>query len=156
VKLPEGVAYRSQAELAWQLIDQMLRWEIPPLPGVADSADGNSFEFREQLRQRQLSYVMAVEKKTVVWTQPPKAVPLPPPGKTGRPRRYPPRASLATPQDLTTVARQLPDTAWKKVTWRAGSRGPQRSRFARLKVWAAHGWRAQEHPERVAEWLLIE
>jgi SRSO17 transposase len=32
----------------------------------------------------------------------------------------------------------LPSSAWKK------------------KVWAGHGWRAQEHPERVAEWLLIE
>jgi SRSO17 transposase len=25
-----------------------------------------------------------------------------------------------------------------------------------VKVWAAHGWRRQEHPKRVAEWLLIE
>jgi SRSO17 transposase len=63
---------------------------------------------------------------------------------------------LATPQDLATVARQLPEAAWKRVTWRQGSRGSQRSRFARRKVWAAHGWRKQEHPERAAEWLLIE
>lgn len=156
VKLPPGLTYRRPAELALELIDQMLSWEVPRLPVVADSAYGNSFEFREQLRQRQLFYVMAVESKTVVWTEDPNAVPLPPPRKTGRPRRYPPLASLATPQDLTTVARQLPASAWKKVTWRAGSRGPQRSRFTKLKVWAAHGWRAQEHPERLAEWLLIE
>jgi SRSO17 transposase len=25
-----------------------------------------------------------------------------------------------------------------------------------FKVWAAHGWRAQKHPERAPEWLLIE
>jgi len=156
VKLPEGLPYRSQAELALELIDQMLSWEVPRLPVVADSAYGNSFEFREQLRRRELFYVMAVESKTVVWTVDPNAVPLPPPRKTGRPRRFPPLASLATPQDLVTVAQQLPASAWKKVRWRAGSRGPQQSRFARLKVWAAHGWRAQEHPERVAEWLLIE
>jgi SRSO17 transposase len=54
------------------------------------------------------------------------------------------------------VARQLPNSAWKKVTWRSGTRGRQRWRSSRLKVWAAHGWRALEHPERVAEWLLIE
>jgi len=31
-----------------------------------------------------------------------------------------------------------------------------RSRFAQIKVWAAHGWKRQEHPKRVMEWLLIE
>jgi len=156
VKLPKEVVYRSQSELALELIDQMLRWEVPRMPVVADSAYGNSFDFREQLRQRHLSYVLAVEPSTVVWTQDPNAIPLPPSAPTGRPRRYPPLEATPAPQDLTTVARQLPAAAWKKVTWRAGTRGPQRSRFAKLKVWAAHGWRAQEHPERVAEWLLIE
>jgi SRSO17 transposase len=156
VKLPEKLTYRSQAELALELIDQMLSWEVPQLPVVADSAYGNSFDFRQQLRQRQLSYVMAVEAKTVVWREDPNTLPIPPSAPTGRPRRYPPLETTPVPQELTTVARQLPETAWKKVTWRAGTRGPQRSRFVKLKVWAAHGWRAQEHPERVAEWLLIE
>jgi len=156
VKLPEGVVYRSQAELALDLIDQMLSWEVPRLPVVADSAYGTSFEFREQLRRRGLSYVVAVEPRTVIWKEDPKGIPVPPSAPTGRPRRYPPLALTPAPQDLATVARQLPAAAWKKVTWRAGSRGPQRSRFAPLKVWAAHGWRAQRHPERVAEWLLIE
>ena len=156
VKLPEGVVYRSQAELALELIDQMLSWEVPRLPVVADSAYGTSFEFREQLRRRGLSYVVAVEPRTVIWKEDPKGIPVPPSAPTGRPRRYPPLALTPAPQDLATVARQLPAAAWKKVTWRAGSRGPQRSRFAPLKVWAAHGWRAQRHPECVAEWLLIE
>jgi SRSO17 transposase len=156
VKLPKDLSYRSQAELALELIDQMLSWEVPRLPVVADSAYGNSFEFREQLRRRQLFYVMAVEATTVVWTEDPNAIPVPPSAPTGRPRRYPPLNSMPTPQDLASVARQLPASAWKKVKWRAGSRGPQRSRCAQLKVWAAHKWRAQEHPERVAEWLLIE
>lgn len=156
VKLPEGLVYRSQTELALELIDQMLSWEVPRLPVVGDSAYGNNYEFREQLRRRQLSYVMAVEPTTVVWTQDPNAVPVPPSAPTGRPRRYPPLASTPAPQDLATVAKQLPKTAWKKVTWREGTRGPQRSRFAKLKVWAAHGWRAQMHPQRVAEWLLAE
>jgi SRSO17 transposase len=156
VKLPEGLVYRSQAELALELIDQMLSWEVPRLPVVGDSAYGNNFEFREQLRRRQLSYVMAGEPTTVVWTDDPNAVPVPPSAPTGRPRRYPPRASTPAPQDLATVAKQLPKTAWQKVTWRVGTRGSQRSRFAKLKVWAAHGWRAQMHPERVAEWLLVE
>ena len=126
------------------------------LPVVADSAYGNSFEFREQLRQRQLDYVVAVEPKTVVWTADPNAAAVPRSAPTGRPRRYPPSNLLPEAQDLAAVARQVPASAWKKVTWRAGTRGPQRSRFAQVEIWAAHGWRAQEHPQRAAEWLLIE
>src|SRR5712691_626824 len=44
VKLPQGLVYRSQAELALELIDQMLSWDLPRLPVVADSAYGNGFE----------------------------------------------------------------------------------------------------------------
>jgi SRSO17 transposase len=139
-----------------ELIDQLLSWEIPRLPVVADSAYGNEFDFREQLRRRELSYVVAVEPSTVVWTEDPNALSLPPPRPTGRPRRYPPLASLPPPRDLSALARGLPASAWRTVSWREGSRGPQQSRFARLTVWAAHGWRAQAHPERAAEWLLIE
>ena len=155
VKLPEGTVYRSKTELALQLIDQMLAWEVPILPVVADSFYGNDFGFRQALRQRQLSYVVQVESSSVVWTEDPN-LPLPPPKKTGRPRQYPPLEALPRPQSLEAVVQALPDSAWRTVTWREGSRGAQRSRFARLPVWAAHGWRAQAHPPRVAEWLLVE
>jgi len=125
------------------------------LPVVADSFYGNDFGFRHAWRQRGLSYAVPVEPTTVVWTEDPNR-PLPPPKGKGRPRKYPPLESLPRPQDLGTLAGQLPNSAWRLVEWRQASRGRQRSRFARLRVWAAHGWRKQEHPLRVAEWLLVE
>jgi SRSO17 transposase len=155
VKLPAGIAYQSKTELALELIDQALQWQVPVLPLVADSFYGNQFDFRQQLHQRHLPYAVEVEPSTGVWTEDPN-IPLPPPKQTGRPRRYPPLEALPQPQNLKVVAQQLPASAWKNVTWRQGSRGPQRSRFAMILVWAAHGWREQKHPERVAEWLLIE
>jgi transposase-like protein len=123
-KLPPDTSYCSKAELGLELIDQALAWELPRLP--------------------------VVEPSTVVWTQDPN-LPLPRPKKTGRPRQYPPLETLPRPQDLRMVAEQLPASASRAVAWRQGSRGVQRSRFARLQVWAAHGWRKQEHPPRVAE-----
>jgi SRSO17 transposase len=74
----------------------------------------------------------------------------------GRPRRHPPLEVLPCRHDLKAVAQQLPASAWKTVNWREGSRGPERSRFAKLRVWAAHGWRKRQHAKRVTEWLLIE
>jgi SRSO17 transposase len=157
VKLPAGIAYRSKTELALEAIDQALVWELPPLPVLADSAYGNDFSFRQALRERQLQYAVQVEPTTVVWTTDPN-LPLPAPvkNKLGRPRHYPPPEALARPQSLEELARQLPASAWRRVTWRQGSRGAQRSRFVMLKVWAAHGWQQQLHPLRVMEWLLVE
>src|SRR5215831_3066420 len=152
VKLPADLTFRSKPELACELLDQVLAWGVPPLPLVTDSFYAASSDFRQLLQQRQLKYVVTVEPETQVWTQAPQT-PLPVPG---RPRQAPPPAEPPPPADLPTLARQLPASAWRHVTWREGSRGLQRSRFARLPVWAAHGWRSDKRVQRVAEWLLIE
>jgi SRSO17 transposase len=157
VKLPPGAAYRSKTELALEAVDQALAWGLPPLPVLADSAYGNDFSFRQALRQRRLQYAVQVEPSTVVWTKDPNLpVPAPKGKNIGRPRRYPPLEALARPESLGKVAQQLPASAWRHVTGRQGSRGAQRSRFAMLPVWAAHGWREQAHPPRAMEWLLVE
>jgi len=155
VKLPPEIGYKSKPELALELIDQALNWGLEPLPLVADSFYGNDFGFREQLRRRQLRYAVQVEPTTVVWDSDPN-VAVAPSGKRGRPRKYPRLEDLPKAKDLASLAKDLPASAWREVSWRQGSRGPQQSRFALLKVWAAHGWLAQKHPERVPEWLLIE
>src|SRR4029453_596075 len=135
VKLPSDLTFRSNPELAWHWCGQGLGWGRPAVPVVTDSFYGDSYDFRQQLQQRQLKYVVTVEPETQVWTQDPQSPP---------------------PQDLPTVAPKLPASAWRTVTWREGSRGLQRSRFARLPVWAAHGWRSSPRAQRIAEWLLIE
>jgi SRSO17 transposase len=122
---------------------------------VADSAYGNSFDFRQALRQKELHYVVAVEPTTVVWTTDPNLA-LPTPKATGRPREHPPLSALPAAQTLLAVAKALPASAWRSVQWRQGTKGPMRSRFAKVLIWAAHGWKAQAHPQRVAEWLLME
>ena len=144
VRLPPGTVYRSKTELALEELDQALAWGLPPLPVLADSAYGNDFSFRQALRERQLPYAVQVKPTTVVWTADPNLpLPAPPKKKMGRPRRYPPPEARARPQSLEEVARQLPASAWRRVTWRQGSRGAQRSRFVMLAVWAAHDWQAQ-------------
>jgi SRSO17 transposase len=155
VKLPADMPYKSKTELGLELIDQTLDWGLAPLPLVADSYYGNDFCFREQLRSRSLLYAVQVEPTTVAWDTDPN-LPVPPSNKIGRPRKHPPLEELPTPKDLLALAQGLPERQWCDVSWREGSRGPQQSRFGMLKVWAAHGWKAQKHPQRVPEWLLVE
>ena len=154
-KIPPEVEYQGKSELAMDLLDQTISWGVPTRPVVADSLYGNEFGFREQLRSRSLSYAVQVEPSTVVWDQDPN-LELPPPNKKGRSRRYPPLESLAQARNLLSVAKDLSESEWQSVEWREGTRGPQKSRFGLIQVWAAHGWRKQNHPERVLEWLLIE
>ena len=46
---------------------------------------------------------------------------------------------------------------WKSPTaWRQGTKGPQRSRFATVSLWAAHGWKQGPQPERVEKIALVE
>jgi len=138
VKLPPGTAYRSKTKLALEVTDQALAWELPRRPVVADVYYGNDLDFRQQLRRRQLPYVVEVEPSTVVRTEDPN-LPWPPPKKTGWPRQYSPLEALPRPQNLRAVAQRWPASAWRTVAWRRGSRGVERSRFAKIQVWAAHG-----------------
>lgn len=157
VKIPKEVVYRTKNELALELIDQVQRWNLPQAPVVADSAYGNDFIFREALRQHELSYVVGVNVTTKVWISDPNDVPVPESKPTGRPRVYVPVEQLPEAKTLLEVAQELPRSAWKTITWREGTKGPMRSRFALVKVWASHGAnRSQRHFERAAEWLLIE
>jgi SRSO17 transposase len=155
-KIPDEISYRSKNQLGLELVDQVLGWDVPRLPVVADSACGNDFEFRAGLRQRGLQYAVAVEPSTKVWTSDPAQVPVAAGKPTGRPRQDPALKDLPEAKTLAEVAQDLPERAWRTMTWRQGSKGPMRSRFAQVKVWAAHGWKRQKHPPRVMEWLLVE
>jgi SRSO17 transposase len=157
-RIPPEVAHRTKQALALELIDQARDWSLPPGVVLVDSAYGNDFDFRQELRTRGLGYAVAVEAKTAVWLKEPH-VPLPEPsGKRGRPRRHLRPEDLPPVFSLLAVAGKLPPGAWRTVTWRAGTKGPQTSRFALVKAWAAHGWkqRPRERPPRVPEWLLIQ
>lgn len=155
-RIPPDTVYRTKTDLALELVEQAIAWDAPRGAVLADSFYGNDFSFRAALREQHLDYAVAVEPTTVVWSEDPNLVPVAASGKTGRPRQYSRLVDLPAAISLEKLARQLPKKAWRMVTWRIGTKGPQRSRFALIGVWAAHKWLAQAHPPRVREWLLVE
>jgi len=155
-KIPDHLLYRSKNQLALELVDQVLKWAVPRLPVVADSAYGNDFDFRAALRERGLHYAVAVEPATKAWTEDPAHIPVAASKPLGRPRRYPALKDMPEAKTLLAIASALPKKAWHNITWRTGTKGPMSSRFAQVKVWAAHGWNRNEHPKRTPEWLLVE
>ncbi len=150
--VPENTPFRTKAELALELIDRLLEWGLSRQPVLADAGYGQSTEFRQGLVDRQLHYVVGVESNTVVWEKPTQRVQPPRRGGRGRPRRPYYRGQPKALRDLATA---LPADRWRTVTWRQGTRGPQRSRFAACRVQPAHG-HAHDRPELEGVWLLIE
>ena len=152
--VPPGTVHHSKQDLALGLLDQVLSWQSPSGVVLADEAYGGSFEWRLALRERKLFYCVRVPWTTTAWQEEPRFGPPKPVRRGFRARRGP--LLSPEPKTLLTVAQSLPASAWKRVTWRQGTKGPQRSRFASLPVWAAHGWKQGPQPERGEETALIE
>lgn len=152
--IPAEVTHQSKNDLALDLLDQALGWDLNPGVILADEAYGGSFEWRAALRERGLICCVRVPWTTTGWTDKPEFI-APEQKRTGRPATRL-RTHASIPKNLREIARELPQSAWTEVTWREGSKGPQRSRFAQLALWAASGWRQGPQPERVKEIALVE
>ena len=129
-------------------------WKLPPGAVLADEAYGGSFEWRLALRERGLFYCVRVPWTTTAWQEAPRFGEPEPVRRGFRAKRGP--LLGPEPKHLLAIAQGLPAAAWKTVTWRQGTKGPQRSRFTRLPVWAAHGWKQGPQPEQIEETVLIE
>lgn len=150
--VPEEVVFETKPALAMRQIEAALEAGYPRGVVLADAAYGDETAWREQLAAHGLKYAVAVRPGTSVWWgvhQPLTEVTGE--GRVDRPRRRLKRDSDHQPIAVEKLARALPARAWRQVTWREGVSGPLTSRFARVRVSAAH--RDQRRDE---EWLIIE
>lgn len=155
VGVPDDVDYEPKWKLAIALIDDALEWGLHPPLTLADSWYGDITEFRNELTARELVYNVGVKSTTIVW--PPGVVPKEPknpPGKTGRPRTRL-RAGRSKPVSVATLAKRLGRKAYRKVTWRDGSKGKMSSYFAAVRILPARG-HAKGKPPGQEQWLLCE
>jgi SRSO17 transposase len=155
-KIADQVLFQTKLEIALGQIRQAVEKAVPQGTVLADPAYGNDTDFRQALAAMELDYVVGVQSTTTVW--PPGTAPLPPApwkGGRGRPAYRLRRDPDHVPVSAKQLALGLPAKAWKIVTWREGTRHPLRSRFARVRIRAAHRDQSRTVPHR-EEWLLIE
>jgi len=152
--VPDSVVFRKKWELALDEIDRLHASGVPSAPILADAGYGVVTEFREAVAQRGRTYAVGVPGEVTVWTA--DRMPLPPKPWSGRgPRPTALRTAPGhRPAAVTVVAQELPASAWRTIAWRQGSAKPMQSRFATVRVHAAH---RQQGPDlRPEEWLVIE
>ena len=152
--MPPEVVHHSKQDLALGLLDQARGWRSPAGIVLADEAYGGRFEWRLAWRERGLFYCVRVPWTTTAWQESPRFG-EPAAVRRGFRAKRGPRLG-PEPKTLLAIAQGLAAAAWKKVTWRQGTKGLQRARFARLPVWAAHGRKQGRPPGRIAETALIE
>lgn len=155
-KIPAEIPFQTKLEIALDEMRQARADGVPSGTVLADPAYGNDTGFRKAVAEMKLSYVVGVQSTTTVW--PPGMEPLPPmtwKGGRGRPANRLRRDAQHTPVSAKQLALALQAKAWEMVTWRQGTRHPLRSRFARVRIRAAHRDHKLHQP-RGQEWLLIE
>ena len=148
--VPRQIAFATKGEIAWAHIEAALASGIPRGIVLMDAGYGGETDLRERLTASGLTYAAGVRSNTTVWCGEHQPVPTPK-QTTGRPRTRLVRDAAHQPISVLELARALPARSYRTVTWREGTNARLTSRFARVRVRAAHGDRP-----RAEQWLLIE
>jgi SRSO17 transposase len=153
--VPEELRFQTKPQIALEQIRQAVQDGVTLAPVLADAGYGIDSQFRAGITELGLSYVVGVQSSTSVWAPGKAPLPAKPWSGQGRPPRLLCRNKDHQPHSAKELALSLSSTAWRTITWRAGTKQPLKSRFAVLRVRPAHRdyERADPYPE---EWLLME
>jgi SRSO17 transposase len=135
--IPESITFKTKPELALGMIERALEDGVPGEVLLADTAYGDCVAFREGVRDQGLDYAVAISAPTVVWCL-----------DTDRGRE----------DDAVGVQQlglELGLSAFRRLTWRDGTRGKMQSRFCFRRVKVAHGG-APRSLVREPLWLVME
>ena len=149
--VPETTVFATRNEIARTQIEAALRRGIPRGTVLGDAAYGDDTALRDWLTEQELVYALGVRTGTTVWWGEHQPVAAPVIGKRGKTKTHLTRDEPHQPISVLTLAKALSPQCFRSVTWRQGSAEPLRSRFARVRVRAAH----RDVP-REEEWLVIE
>ena len=114
---------------------------------LADAGYGASAAFRQGLSERGLTWAVGIPRNQKVYG--PDVQLLPPSGRKRRP------VPDQEPREADAV---LADLAWRRLTWRHGTKGPLAARFAatRIRVGDGETWAHNRHLPSEEVWLVGE
>jgi SRSO17 transposase len=129
---PEYRTARTKPELALAEIDRVIATGVRFGCVLADSGYGLSAPFRRGLTARKLTWAVGIPRHLKVY---PAAVKMIwPVARGGRPRRRQVPDILSIPaEDMLANAR------WRTISWRTGTKGKLKARFAAVRVRVADG-----------------
>ena len=136
--VPEEIVFQTKPAIALEQIRAACKAGIARGVVLLDAGYGNHTKVRQEISALGLPYVAGIVSSTTLW--PPGIEPLPAKRWSGRGR--PPtrlrRNAKRRPVSAKEIALGLPKRAWRTIGWREGTAERLSSRFARLRVRAAH------------------
>lgn len=146
--------FATKPQIALQQINAARQAGVTPGVVLADAAYGDDTQFRDDLTELGLPYVVGVRPATTVWTSDRQA--LPPKPWSGRGAK--PTLLRTAPGHEPIAVKELAMSStmrYEQVTWRDGSNAALSSRFACLRIRAAHRTHLSKSL-RAEEWLLVQ
>src|SRR6266536_3369989 len=137
-EVPEEVEFQTKPAIALDQIRAAVAGNLERGVVLADAAYGINTEFRDGLTELELQYVVGVQSSMTVWEPGKQPLPAKPRRKIGRPPRLLQRTAGHQPVSVKQLAMSLPTTAFREITWRETGERKLRSRFAAVRVRAAH------------------
>ena len=154
--VPTAVKFLTKPDIALEQLRAAKAAGVPIGIVLADAGYGNETAWREALSEMELEYCVGVQSVTTVWAVGTGPVPPRRKNKLGRPPIRWQRVPGSTPLSVKRLAETLPPQRWRTVRWREGTNEPLSSRFAAVRVRAAHRDDKGLRAPRVEQWLLIE
>ncbi len=156
------VAYRTartKPEVALAEIDRAIAAGMRFGCVLADAGYGSSARFRQGLTVRKLSWAVGIARHLKVY--PADVLMIRPVTPRAPPRRGRPRGRI--PDTLSVAAEDVLATAtWQNISWRTGTKGKLRARFAAVRVRVADGSpqrindKTHQHVPGEQAWLVGE
>jgi SRSO17 transposase len=132
--VPDAVTFKTKPQIALEQLRAARQAGVPVGAVLMDPAYGSDARLRTGVSALALSYVAGIQSNCLVW----------PPGTSPRRRGKPiNNTGRRDEPDLISVkklALGLPKKAWRTIRWREGSADWLSSRFARVRVRAAHAY----------------
>jgi SRSO17 transposase len=123
--IPDTIRFREKWRIALSHIRRVRTAGVSITAVLADTDYGSTAGFRHGLERLGLRYALAIRGCVTVWM-----------------------AGARRPQPVSAVATAVPETAWQRVTWATGTKGPLAARFVAYRVRPARS--------RGERWLLCE
>jgi SRSO17 transposase len=153
-KIPESVVFATKPTIGAELVTRAAGWKIRRAPVLGDQAYGNDAKLRTRLHREGIDYVLSIGPECDVYA--PDTVFVVPPRKPGS--RGPAPSALqaeAEPQSIAELVAGLDEDAWQTLAFRDVDGQQIVSRFALVRVIAAHPIdRGRQAPRE--EWLIVE
>lgn len=147
--VPDEVEFATKSQIALELINELVRDEVDRAPVLGDSAYGDSFDFRQRLRDLNLEFFLQVTpNEHKAWKEKVRTQ------LKGKYRTVDEKTAKQA-KNLAQITVELPEAAWKDCSWKAADGKKRSTRLAWVELFLMRGLKEPNGDlERV--WLVAD